>query len=517
MSSLLSAINKAYLGRENKTALIIDNQKISYASLQSKINETAIFLQKNGIKNKDKIAIILPNNLDFILIMLAAAKIGAAIVPMPMSITAKAFHQASTETHIKHVFCWHALVNTLKPRALENNLESWFDVHVSNHFSANQISCKLNTNVNENTTIDETAPFILTMTSGSTGMPKPIVLSQKTKIIRANSAIKIYKIKSNDITLIATPLYHSLAERLIIVSLLSGGTAVLMPKFTIEKWLANIEQFRVTFTISVSSQLKQLLTCKDFQQTNLLSLRCLVSSSALLENAVKKQLISVLKCDFHECYGTSEIAIATNITYNEQENSTTIGKAIPQTDIAIIDEKNNFVLPGVHGEIVCKTAMIFSEYYNKPQLTSESFIQGFFKTGDLGKLDHEGNLTFLGRKKDLIITGGINVYPSDVEDVVNSFPDICDCAAFTYPDDYLGEVVAIALIVNEGNEINLKRLIRHCSVELSDFQIPRHYFVLDKLPKTALGKIEKYKLFEITKNIITNKPESYTSLNFRTK
>lgn len=515
MSKLLNEIQNAYLGNENKIALVIGDNHYSYSELSTKTIELASLLAHLNISKNEHIAVILPNGIDFIITMLASAQIGCAIVPMPLGITLSAFKQACKDTDIKHVICWAAVSNTLKPSELESTFNNWISVTSDGILTHQQ--AELSINKNSVVTAEDNSPFILTMTSGSTGKPKPIVLSQKTKLLRAQSAISLYQLKNDDVTLIATPLYHSLAERLVMVALLSGGTAVLMEKFSIEQWLKNIETYRVSFTIAVSSQLKQLLNTVQFSTTDLTSLTCLVSSSALLEKQVKMELLKNLQCEFHECYGASEIAIATNIKFDAKDSSHTVGAAIKGVEIAIIDNKNNILLEGATGEIVCKTPLQFDGYYKQDSLTNASFVNGYFKTGDIGTINKQGELTFLGRSKDVIITGGINVYPSDVEAVALTLKNVKECAAFSFPDEHLGEVVGLALILEDAGKANFKNIIRGCAIELSDFQLPRHYIILENLPKTALGKVEKYKIFDMANKIINTNPSNYSALNFRIK
>jgi len=339
----------------------------------------------------------------------------------------------------------------------------------------------------------EDDPFILTMTSGSTGDPKPIILTQRTKFNRAMAAVKLYGITDADSILAATPLYHSLAERLVLLPLLVGGRSVLMTRFSPSEWLKCAREQSVTFTIAVSSQLKQIadrLGCVDEMPID--SLRCVVSSSAQLDFHVKAELLSKLHCQFHECYGTSEIAIASDLNVvTDLEKLNSVGVAAPGVDVKILLQDGMIAECDEVGEIICKTPMLFGGYFKRPELTAESMWGEYFRTGDLGKLDEDGYLYYLGRVKEIIITGGINVYPQDIESVLAKHPSVLECAVFPLPDDVLGEIVAVAIVPRTSDGINQREIKHLCADHLADFQQPRKYFILNELPKSGVGKIMK--------------------------
>ena len=337
------------------------------------------------------------------------------------------------------------------------------------------------------------------MTSGSTGVPKPIELTQNNKLNRIKAHVKLYDITEDDRVLAATPLYHSLAERLVMLPLMIGATSILLPRFTANMWLKCASDNKATFTIAVSAQLGQIaqLLSSPFAP-DITSFRSIVSSSALLEPHVRTELIQKLSCDFHEMYGTSETSTATSINFKESENKQqSVGRSIPEADIKIIDDDGNAFPFGETGEIVVKSSLMFNGYYKNKEMTTNAFTaDGYFKTGDLGRLDEDGYLYFCGRKKELIITGGINVYPYDVEQTVSRAEGVKECAAFSYPDDRLGEVVAVAVVKEEGYDIAERDIKIFCSRNLADFQQPHYVFFLKELPRNPMGKLVRSKIFE---------------------
>ncbi|WP_156491877.1 class I adenylate-forming enzyme family protein, partial [Oleiphilus sp. HI0123] len=302
-------------------------------------------------------------------------------------------------------------------------------------------------------------------------------------------------ITSEDLTLIATPMYHSLAERLVVISLISGGTCVVLGTYTAKKWIDAVIDHKVSFAIPVSSQLKQILIELKNKPSPLETLRCIVSSSERLPDAVREEMKQVIRCDVHECYGASEVAIVTDLDCQSSENGS-VGKVIPGVEIAILDD--NRVPVGVNqaGEIACKTPMLFSGYYKNPETTAAAMWNDFFCTGDIGCIDEEGYLYFLGRKKDVIISGGINIYPKDIEDVLNSHESVVESAVIPLLDDALGEKLTAVVVVNSNTPFNIRLLQRLCAKALADYQQPRAYLVVESLPKNPMGKIMKQNLIQ---------------------
>ncbi|HNV71936.1 MAG TPA: fatty acid--CoA ligase family protein, partial [Candidatus Ozemobacteraceae bacterium] len=228
------------------------------------------------------------------------------------------------------------------------------------------------------------------------------------------------------------------------------------------------------------------------------SLRCLVSSSALLDPSLKAELLEHLPCDFHECYGTSEIAIASNLDRAAGLRKTaSVGVAAPGVDIRILDDQQKPLPANQPGEIACRTPMRFAGYYQRPDLTDAAMWGEYFRTGDIGKLDDEGFLFFLGRKKEIIITGGVNVYPQDVESALLTHPQVSECAVVPMPDNRLGEVVCAVIVARDRSQLNIRDLQRISARQLADYQQPHHYIILDELPKNRMGKLMKQELLKL--------------------
>jgi len=489
----MSAISRIFFNNANKvptkTAIYYEYNSITYEQLADLVRRWSSAILKKGVQRGEHIAVLLPNNIEYVALMLVAANNGLVLVPLNASLPIDAIQQALQTTNVKHIVATADIFQSLQAK-LSTNDGLW--ISVDNYCDGTVLLTELinESYLNFETEGQDDDPFILTMTSGSTSEPKPIILTQATKLIRTNAAIEIYKISHTDRTLVATPLYHSLAERLVLISLFTGGTLILMPRFSPSEWLNIVEEKIISFTIAVSSQLSQIANHLE-RIEEIKNLRCVVSSSALLDIKIKEKLVSKLNCEFHECYGTSEIAIATNLN-DAKLKLQSVGKAIPNVEIKILTDNDTIAGPNEAGEIICKTSMIFSGYYGQPKLTNDAMFGEYFRTGDIGKLDEDGYLYFLGRKKEIIITGGINVYPTDIESVILECTSVKESAVFPFPDEKLGEIIAVALVTKE--QFNLRTMRLHCAERLADYQQPRKFFIVEELPKNSLGKIMKHQL-----------------------
>lgn len=496
----LAAIVLAHAARQpQREAVWCEETHLDYGTLAARLCSLSRGLHDLGVRRGDHIGIALPNGIEFALLLLAASDLGAVLVPVSPALPAAAMQRAFAATDVRHIVALEVVLAQLREECPDymtalggvclplsgSDASAGLDTLSLAHAAASPLDLGCMEDA-----------YILTMTSGSTGDPKPIVFEQGTKLRRARATIDLYGLRADERILAATPMYHSLAQRLTLMPLLIGATAVIMPRFSVETWLATLAARKITFTIAVSSQLAQVVHIEDAGLLEgITALRCIVSSSALLETSTKQKLCAMLRCQFHECYGTSETATATDLALTAGSMSlASVGRPLPGVELRIVDAEGRDVAAGEEGEIVCRTPLLFAGYYKRPELTRQAMLGDYFRTGDAGRVDAEGYLYFRGRLKEVIISGGINVYPKDVEEAVEMLPEIQECAAFSLPDEGLGEIVALALVARPGASINLRSVRMHCAQHLADFQLPRKFFILDALPRNAMGKMVRREL-----------------------
>lgn len=484
-----------------KIAIICNKKEVTYSQLMNLTNGIAkVFLSHNVYYN-DHIGVLMNNSVTSVALFLAASKLGLCIVPLNSSLPYEMLASIIKVCNIKHFVANEYFYNNYYNdivKDINGKLFSMDPVDRTNidlvslnfDYKSCDIDCKWEVSGDED--------FILTMTSGSTGKPKPISLTQRIKIKRAFKHIEKYSLLPTDIVFACTPLYHSLAERLVFMPLILGGTVVLLERFTPEIWVDEVNDYRITFSIIVSSQVRQIYLYLKDTGKKCYTLRKLVSSSALLDNTTKSSLLDILKCEFHEMYGTSETSTITDICVNDYGDKIgSVGNVDFSANVKIVDESMNECQYENVGEIVCKTDLMFKGYYGIDNGNDDCFFGKYFRTGDLGHFDKDGFLYFDGRKKDLIITGGINVYPNDIDEIVSKCDGIVECAAFSMPDDRLGEVVGLAVV--KSDRCSLLSIKKFCAKHLANYQQPHNIYVLDELPKNHMGKLQRFNIIKLIK------------------
>lgn len=490
-----------------KQAIWCDGKTATYSEMADLVSRYSNFLVSKGVQYGDHVAIPMNNSIESVALFFTAADLGVCLVPLNPTLPLDSIKVAMKSGDMKHLIARKSFLSECEKNGGVDvpGVTICLDGDFNGAYSFSEVATMPTTRpACEHINGDES--LILTMTSGSTGTPKPIDISQQNKVDRSLAHIRVYGLTKDDRILAATPLYHSLAERLVILPLILGATSILLPRFTPAIWLKCAEEQKPTFTIAVSAQLAQILDLiKQTDAQGIDSFRCIVSSSALLEEKVKLELIERLKCEFHEMYGTSETSTVTDICFQKARNKQkSVGLPFDEAEIKILrdDEDNELECAvGEVGEITCKSKLTCKGYYKLKNMMEMATTDGFFRTGDLGYVDEDGYLYFAGRKKELIITGAINVYPNDVDAVVNQLTAVEECAAFSYPDERLGEVVAVAIVVKDGCELNERTVKMYCARKLADFQQPHKIFFVDMLPKNTMGKLQRNRILSHIMNM----------------
>jgi acyl-CoA synthetase (AMP-forming)/AMP-acid ligase II len=472
-----------------KVAVVAEDRSITYSELVSSAEVMADSLKNIVSSNGLRIAICINEDIDLPVLVLALNLLGATIIPLNPGLLINQIehllHSVDANTVIVHkdkISAFIGLKSVKSVIGLENLYKSspmWVDI-------------------DQKTTTDAInyAPnpeqFLITLSSGSTGNPKPIIISEENKWARFEQAARSYQVTECDTVLCASPFYHSLGQRLTFLPLLAGGTLCILKAFTAKNWVNALIKNKVTLTIPVSSHLHEVIDSLLEKPFRFPALRCLVSSSAAINDEVKYRLFEELPCEFHEMYGASEIATATNLSKEQAKlKPNSVGFPNPGVEIRIVDEQIRDCLPNIAGQILVKSPLMSSGYYGLPLISAESYKEGFFLTGDIGYLDGDGFLYFVDRKKDIIISGGINIYPSDIEGVLNESQEVKESYALGIYDEFLGEV-PVAVIITDAEYGDLEKILRtKARNKLAAYQRPFKYFFKDKVPLTASGKVDK--------------------------
>jgi long-chain acyl-CoA synthetase len=470
----------------NKVAVIQDDGKaLSYEQLVELVKRQIIFLQNKINFCGCRVAFCFRENINIPITTLSLNVLRATLIPLNPNLKYKqlSLFLSSVDADI-------LLVDSSTEDLFEKMRSEILVINVDSLKESSKISVNPSRNDVEDTEYNQ---FLITFSSGSTGDPKPILFSEKNKIERAQQAMELFGINQDDVVLCASPFFHSLGQRLTLLPLLAGGTLVQLAYFNAKRWVDAVTKYKVTFTIPVSTHLHLLVDQIIKFPEKVETLRSIVSSSATIDKSVKLELFKKLNCNFYEMYGASEVATATSLNnYQAIEKSNSVGLPCPGVEIRIVNHKFIDCRPMEIGKIIIKSPLVSQGYYKLEKITKKSFFNDFFITGDLGYLDVDGYLYFVNREKDLIISGGVNIYPSDIESYINSNKYVDICVVVGVKDLYLGEVV-IAVVVSKDDdkvmvENNIRAVLRK---ELLPNQQPIKYFFESELPYSPSGKIDR--------------------------
>lgn len=342
----------------------------------------------------------------------------------------------------------------------------------------------------ETTLIKKDPLYLLTGSSGSTGEPKLIKFSQKTKVKRTDQSINLFRVTSDDVVLSASPMHHSLGQRHFFVALLSGATLVKVSPFNPKLWLEAVQTFNVTFAIPVATHLKILKPYIDKNPDLLSGLRCLVTSSATADPDLKSRLLQNSSFELWEIYGMTETACATAVQFTSNKNVGHVGRAIEGTRIRI-----NQADSSESGEIEVLSDCLCDGYIGNQALWESSLTKdGYFRSGDLGSIDLDNNLAFLGRTSESFESCGLLVFPAEIERVAVKITGVQDCVAFPVPNPIFGNLIGLALVTNAS--LDQRNILTHLREELPKSKVPAQLFLRDHFPTLASGKLDKKRLIQ---------------------
>lgn len=483
-----------------KAAIICDGSMLSYRELDARANKLASALLALGLPKGAKIAILSRNVIDYGTVFFGVARTGHVLVNVsvlyaPEELTF-VLNKADAEVLIfdpaltEKVEAVRAHVPRIKTLISLGATPMWANTTTLKDFIASVPSTAPQVD------IAETDPFCMTYTGGTTGRPKGVLCSHRARDITAHTVMVEGAIDERDIVAIVTPLFHVAALNIMFQpAILAGATTVFITPWSAEAFVDAVDRHGVTACFMVPTQASTLLRDKCFDAPRLRSWRKLSFAGAPMPDWVQLELKAKLpNLLLTQIYGQSEMGVITVLRdWYLPEKLGAVGRQAYNVDIAIVDPLGRPVKPGEIGEIVSRGANLMLEYYNEPEQTKAFFRLGdeWGWSGDLGIMDADGFVTLVDRSKDMIISGGENIYPKEIENALYEHPAVAECAVFGMPDDKFGEV-PIAYVALKSNQcVTEGELVEHCARLLARFKRPRSVKFVKDFPKTPIGKIQK--------------------------
>ncbi len=492
--------------RPRKNVIFIDDQQITNRKLKSRVDTFARFLETNGIKNGDKVAVIVENSEEFVISVFAITKIGAIVVPVNTFLKYEEFLYILNDCGAKMLLSSVKFAKETR-RLLENtDVEKivWvgeFEKEDEKNLSFTKIIENEKTHVPISTipTLDDTACIIYT--SGTTGKPKGAMLSFRNIFSNIMGGIEIYNITPRDRFIVYLPMFHAFTFSIIVMlPLIAGGSIVVVKSvFPFSNVLKQVLLKRVTVFLGVPTVYNALNKAKIpwyFLWFN--KIRVFLSGASALNESVLEGFSKKFKrATIVEGYGLSECSPAVAINRLDRQKPLSVGLPLPGYEIKIVDDEMIEVETGEIGEIIVKGDCVMQGYYGHVDATEAVIINDWLKTGDLGKLDEDGFLYIVDRKKDLIISKGINVYPREIEESLMLYEGV-ESAAVVGQKDKAGDEDVVAFIqLQEGVELIPEKVLKsYLKKHMANYKIPKHIYTVEELPKNATGKVLKRVLKE---------------------
>src|SRR3954465_13708849 len=473
-------------------AIKLDDFELNYQLLNEASARVAGLLKSKGVEPRDRVGIMLPNVPHFPVVFYGALRAGAVVVPMNVLLKPREVGFYLKDPEAKLVFAWHDFAEAAATGASESGAEviavkpGEFEQMLFEQDADHDVADRSG---------DDTA--VILYTSGTTGTPKGAELTHDNLLGNVETILStLIEMQPNDVVLGALPFFHVFGLTCGLNSSVCAGAALtLIPRFDPDHALEIIERDRVTIFEGVPTMYVAMLHSEKADSADVSTLRLCVSGGSAMPGEVLRAFEDKFGCKILEGYGLSETSPVASFNHPDRERKVgSIGTPIEGVEMRVVDEDGKEVEQGEVGEIAIKGPNVMKGYWRKDEATDEVMDDGWFHTGDMAKVDEEGYFFIVDRKKELIIRGGYNVYPREVEEVLYGHPAVQEVAVIGVPDDRPAGGVCAVVALKAGESLDEQAVIAYCKERLAAYKYPRTVQFRDELPKNATGKILKKEL-----------------------
>jgi len=469
-----------------RMALVSNARRSTFRELDARVRRVAGALTRHGFKAGDRLALLLPNEADYIELVYACAWLGVVAVPLNTRLSAVEIDRVLTDANPRGLIRHSSLpVPT---------------VQVSWQMVLDQDPLDIQSDSIPDPIYDPHAILALIYTSGTTGRPKGVEMRHSNILVNVYHTNFWFPLEEGAVHLHAAPIFHIADFPFMFAAPAAGACQVTIPKFNPQSFCERVERERVTHTVLVPTMINMLTQLPDLKNYDLTSLKHLgYGGSPMVPELVHRTRQVLPNVKLVQVYGLSEAGFLTGLLDHEhtEDKLTSCGRPCLGIDVRVVDPTGKEVETGQTGELVARGANIMHSYWNKPEETKLAFRNGFFRTGDIGYQDANGYFYIRDRLKDMIVTGGENVYSGEVEAVIYTHPAVREVAVFGIPDPKWGELVMACVVLKPGETLSADELTAYCRRSLANYKIPRRVEFSDtELPKSGSGKILKRVLRE---------------------
>ena len=471
------------------------NTRYTYGELNARANRMAAVLRDHfQVRKGERVAILAHNSVLYLDLLFATAKLGVILVPLNWRLTPSELiyqlndssarllfydqHVARNVPHLYHMTTVEHVVPLKRMPDTTIDLEALLAKAPATAVTSE---------------VDLEDPHLILYTSGTTGKPKGAVIPHRVLAWNSLNTNISWELRADDVSIIHTPLFHTGGINVVTLPILhAGGTMVLMGDWDPVRCLELIEQERITVFFAVPTMFQMLLQAPCFASTDLSSVRFFISggapcSPALIEAYQERDI------PFRQGYGLTEVSVnCFSLSPRDAiRKAGSVGRPVFHLDAQIVDDQGTPVQAGEIGELVLRGPTVCSGYWNNPEATAEVLRDGWFHTGDLAYYDEEGYFFIVDRKKDMFISGGENVYPAEIENILYNHPAVAECAVIGISDSKWGEVGRAFIVLKPGASSSANDLLEHCRRHLARYKVPKSLIFVAELPHNASGKVVK--------------------------